>query len=53
MVWFQPTQAGTYTIGCAELCGSGHTRMKGTLTVHTAADYQTWLTERQTAGGAN
>jgi cytochrome c oxidase subunit 2 len=55
-VWFEALQAGEYTIGCAELCGTGHTRMRGTLVVHEAADYQAWLTSRTTpaapAGGA-
>ena len=45
-VWFQPTRTGEFVIGCAELCGIGHTRMRGTLTVHTAADYQTWTNEQ-------
>jgi cytochrome c oxidase subunit 2 len=42
-VWFEAIQPGTYTIGCAELCGLGHYRMQGQMTVHTAADYQDWL----------
>ena len=46
MVWFQPTRTGEFVIGCAELCGIGHTRMRGTLTVHSAADYQTWANEQ-------
>jgi cytochrome c oxidase subunit 2 len=46
MVWFQPTRTGEFVIGCAELCGIGHTRMRGTLTVHSAADYQTWVNEQ-------
>ena len=45
-VWFQPTATGEFVIGCAELCGIGHTRMRGTLTVHSAADYQTWANEQ-------
>jgi cytochrome c oxidase subunit 2 len=45
-VWFEPTAAGEYPIGCAELCGNGHTRMRGTLIVHEQADYQQWLSER-------
>ncbi len=28
-VWINPTKAGDYEIGCAELCGLGHYRMKG------------------------
>jgi cytochrome c oxidase subunit 2 len=45
-VWFEALKAGEYTIGCAELCGTGHTRMRGTLVVHEPADYQAWLTSR-------
>jgi cytochrome c oxidase subunit 2 len=49
-MWFEPTRTGEFPIGCAELCGIGHTRMRGTLTVHAAADYQTWVNEQlQTA----
>jgi cytochrome c oxidase subunit II len=40
--WFQATRAGTYSIGCAELCGLGHYRMRGTLTVHTAESFGAW-----------
>jgi len=42
-IWFEATTPGTYTIGCAELCGLGHYRMQGTMTVLSPADYQTWL----------
>ena len=45
-MWFQPTRTGEFGIGCAELCGIGHTRMRGTLTVHSASDYQTWINEQ-------
>ena len=45
-MWFEPTRTGVFPIGCAELCGIGHTRMRGTLTVHAAADYQTWVNEQ-------
>ncbi len=50
-VWFEATETGEYVVGCAELCGLGHYRMAGTLTVHTAADYQAWeQAEIQAAG---
>jgi cytochrome c oxidase subunit 2 len=42
-VWFEPTTPGEYTIGCAELCGIGHTTMRGRLIVHTAADFRSWM----------
>jgi cytochrome c oxidase subunit II len=45
-VWFQPTQVGTFELGCAELCGLGHYRMRAVVTVHTQADYDRWVTER-------
>jgi cytochrome c oxidase subunit 2 len=40
--WFEATTPGTYSIGCAELCGLGHYRMRGTLTVHTAESFGEW-----------
>lgn len=42
-VYFTPIKTGTYDIGCAQLCGLGHYRMRGKLTVHTAEEYQSWL----------
>ena len=32
-----------FEIACAELCGLGHYRMRGTLTVETPAEVQAWL----------
>jgi cytochrome c oxidase subunit 2 len=40
--WFQVTTPGRYEIPCAELCGFGHSGMKGHLYVHSAADYEAW-----------
>jgi cytochrome c oxidase subunit 2 len=48
-MWFEATQAGEYVIGCAELCGLGHYRMKGSMTVHTADEFSRWLEGRRTA----
>ena len=33
-------------ISCAQLCGLGHYRMKGYLTIHDAEGYQAWLNEQ-------
>jgi cytochrome c oxidase subunit 2 len=41
--WFEANKAGTYEIPCAELCGFGHSGMKGTLIVHNPADYTKWV----------
>ena len=43
--WFQPTITGEYELGCAELCGTGHYKMRAVVTVHSADDYQRWLGE--------
>ncbi len=42
-VWFTPVKTGTYDIVCAELCGWGHYKMKGRLTVASREDYEAWL----------
>jgi heme/copper-type cytochrome/quinol oxidase subunit 2 len=42
-VWFQPNRTGVYDIVCAELCGWGHYKMKGRLTVESRQDFERWL----------
>ena len=42
-IWFKPVKVGTYEIVCAQLCGSGHSAMRGTLVVDSDADYKSWL----------
>ena len=34
-----------YEIACAQLCGLGHYRMRGFVTVQTAEEFQTWMEE--------
>jgi len=45
VAWFEATKPGRYEIPCAELCGFGHSGMKGFLTVHSAEDYEAWVQE--------
>jgi cytochrome c oxidase subunit 2 len=45
-VWFRCTQTGSYDLVCAELCGWGHYKMKGRLTVESREDFDKWLAER-------
>jgi cytochrome c oxidase subunit 2 len=45
-VWFQANRTGVYDIVCAELCGWGHYKMKGRLTVEPREDYERWLKEQ-------
>jgi cytochrome c oxidase subunit II len=49
-VWFQPTKTGEYEIGCAELCGMGHYRMRARVFVHTPEEFTAWMAA-QAAGG--
>jgi cytochrome c oxidase subunit 2 len=35
-----------YEIACAQLCGLGHARMRGFVTVTTGEEFQKWLDER-------
>lgn len=51
-VWFRATQVGTYDIVCAELCGWGHYKMKGRLTVEPREQFERWLQEKKTAQDA-
>jgi cytochrome c oxidase subunit 2 len=39
----EPTQAGTYEIACAELCGTGHYRMHAQVRVVSQEQFAAWL----------
>ncbi len=43
--WFEATETGEFEIACAELCGLGHYRMRGFLTVEDEATFEDWLAE--------
>jgi cytochrome c oxidase subunit 2 len=45
-LWFEPDQTGKYEIGCAQLCGVGHTQMIGNVWVETPEDYKEWEREQ-------
>ncbi|MGD9646836.1 MAG: cytochrome c oxidase subunit II [Pirellulales bacterium] len=45
-MWFTARETGTYEIVCAELCGWGHYKMKGRLTVETREAFDAWLKQR-------
>ena len=47
--WFKITKPGDYEIPCAELCGFGHSGMKGMLHVLPQAEYEAWLRETKAA----
>jgi cytochrome c oxidase subunit II len=41
--WFRSDRPGTYPILCAELCGVGHSMMRGSVVVLAKPDYDAWL----------
>jgi cytochrome c oxidase subunit II len=49
LVWFEATKPGKYELPCAELCGFGHSGMKGWLYVHTPEEYAQWAAEKLAA----
>lgn len=44
--WVTPTKVGKYEIGCSQLCGLGHYRMRGDVFVQTEEDFTQWLIEK-------
>ena len=44
-IWFEATRTGQWEIVCAELCGLGHFRMKGFVTVETPEEFERWLAQ--------
>ncbi len=42
-VWWVPTMAGDFEVNCSQLCGLGHYRMRGFVTVQSEAEYESWL----------
>jgi cytochrome c oxidase subunit II len=42
----KPTQTGTYEIACAELCGTGHYRMRAVARVVSEEQFAAWLKAR-------
>jgi cytochrome c oxidase subunit 2 len=45
-VWFKATKAGKYEVPCAELCGFGHSGMRGFVYVDTPEDYANWARQK-------
>jgi cytochrome c oxidase subunit 2 len=46
--WFTPTRAGTFEVLCAELCGTAHSQMRGTVVVDEQTAYDEWLDKQKT-----
>jgi len=48
--WFTATRPGEWQIGCSQLCGLGHYRMRGTFTVLFAEEWEQWLKKESPIG---
>jgi cytochrome c oxidase subunit 2 len=48
-VWFVPTRVGEYEIACSQLCGLGHYRMRGFMSIQTDEDFRKWQQEELAA----
>ena len=48
-IWVTPTKAGNYEIACAELCGLGHYRMRGFLTIEPPGAFDAWIASQSAA----
>ena len=44
-VWWVPTVMGDFEVNCSQLCGLGHYRMRGFVSITSQADYEAWLAE--------
>lgn len=49
-IHFKATKTNTYQITCAQLCGNGHSNMKGIIRVVSTNDFSTWVQSK--AGAA-
>ena len=45
-IWFEATATGHYELACAQLCGLGHYRMRGEVTIETQEEFDKFLKER-------
>ena len=45
-LWVEPILKGKFEIGCAQLCGVGHYRMRGDVFVQSPEEFQAWYRER-------
>jgi cytochrome c oxidase subunit 2 len=44
-IWFTPTRIGEFEIVCSQLCGLGHYRMRGVITVESEAAFRGYLAD--------
>ncbi len=46
-VWWEATETGQFEISCAQLCGVGHTLMRGFVSIDTPEAFDAWMAEQE------
>jgi cytochrome c oxidase subunit 2 len=46
-IWWEAKQTGQFEIACAQLCGNGHTLMRGFVSIDSPEEFKTWMTEQE------
>lgn len=46
-IWFEAKQTGQYEIACAQLCGVGHSLMRGMVFIDTPEAFTAWVAEQE------
>mgnify|MGYP001975703784 CR=1 FL=1 len=44
-VWWEPTVPGNFEVNCSQLCGLGHYRMRGFVTIQSEVEFEAWYAE--------
>ena len=52
-VWWVPNLEGDFEVNCSQLCGLGHYRMRGFVSIMPEAEYEAWLAEEAALIPAN
>lgn len=47
-IWFEPSQTGSFEIVCSQLCGNGHSAMRGNVLAMPQAEFEAWLKSQTT-----
>lgn len=45
-IWWEAKDTGQFEIACAQLCGNGHTLMRGFVSIDTPEQYDAWMKEQ-------
>src|SRR5579885_1331911 len=46
-IWWEAKDTGQFEIACAQLCGNGHTLMRGFVSIDTPEQYDAWVKDQE------